>query len=215
MNNDGIDDILMCNKKKQAFIFLQGSDGTWSRLKMPNRQTKDWRSARVADIDGDGIKDLVVVVPAKDKSAEIRAFKGLEEYPYFNFERRYERLLDLSLPYAAPDVEVVDANQDGIADLYVVQVDEATVGAYCGNRGNWDPKPYTGVQPPADFVPDKDVAPDLLLLGSPSGGGFTTVSMAHSEPGCGYVAERFGNNRTMILTQGSTSHPGHNLLLQW
>jgi len=214
VNQDGLDDILICNKNKPAFIFLQQPDNSWSRLQMVGQRAKDWRNARVADVDGDGVNDLIVVGSGGQTPTEtsyVRVFKGLGKYPYFDLIKRSGRLYERSLPYASPDVQVLDVNRDGIADLYVVQVDEATSGSYCASKYQ---KTWSGAQPPESFVPDRDVAADLLLLGSESGD-FTEVVMQHSEPGCGSMVELFGNNHTMILAQGNNGRPGHNLLLQW
>lgn len=204
----------MCNERKLAFIFLQHPDSSWTQVEVNHQNMKDWRNARVADIDGDGLNDLVVVGfggrKTKKPTSYIRIYKGTGEYPFFDFKAAGQ-LFEQTTPYATPDVEVCDVNADGYPDLYVVQVDELQgSGKYCAK--DWD-KPYKGPRPPASFVPDADLAPDLLLLGSETG--FTAISMTHSEPGCGNIVEKFGGNQTLLLAQGTMGRPGHNLLLQW
>ena len=216
VNNDGLDDIIICNKRVQ-FIFVQRRNGKWRRLRMPRIfTTKHWNNVRVSDVDGDGVNDLIVVTLKRGISpkSNIFIFKGVGGRRLFNFKNPNpsRRLLDYSLPYPAPDLEVVDVNQDGIADIYVVQTN-MTRGNFCGPIQQWN-KTYFGTQPPPEWTPDYDLAHDILFLGSASGT-FTSIEMNHSEPGCGGMVQRFGNNRTMILAQGTMGHPGHNLLLQW
>lgn len=144
-------------------------------------------------------------------------FAGLGQDPFFDFRRRAQAYYELELPFASPDLEVLDINGDGRLDIYIVQTDERTKNSYCAgrfvNREWW----AQGTQPPPEFVPPLDVAPDVLLVGSQDRAKekFRAVTMHHSEPGCGFFVEKFGNNKTMVLSQGSNNRPGHNLLLQW
>jgi hypothetical protein len=190
------------------------------------------RQARVADVTGDGIVDLVVVGLGESEYAPkdstfVRIYSGIQDYPHFDFSVPY---FERTMPYGTPDVEILDVNSDGIADIYVVQADEMTPRTYCAgtfqNRDWW----AEGNQPPRAFVPPHDLAPDLLLVGKikssmaasssnsesdSSSSPYTEVFMNHSKPGCGFFTELFGNNHTMILGQGTNNRPGHSLLLQW
>jgi len=216
VNQDGLDDLLICNDNKAVFIFLQETDGGWSRLPIWGQRAKGWRNARVADVNGDGFNDLVVVGsfgPSQlSESHYVRVFQGLGVHPFFDLYDPAELLYEQMLPHRAPDVEILDANADGKADLYVVQFDWATRGSYCNPHyeKTWGRGPY----PPAWFVPPVDLASDFLLVGTGSGD-FTPVVMDHAEPGCGSLVKQFGGNRTLILAQGSQGRAGHNLLLQW
>jgi len=212
LNSDGIDDIVLCNERKRALIFLQQGNGTWIAAKKNGRP--EFRNARVADINGDGLPDLIVVGEQRSNSF-VRVYAGQSEFPHHFFQRDpwYER----KMPDATPDVEVLDVNRDGIPDLYVVQADEKTVGTYCGREFRarlWWGK---SSQPPDTFVPPVDTVKDLLLVGTSDGSSppFEEVFLDHAEPGCGFYVERFGNDHTMILGQGTNGRPGHNLLLQW
>jgi hypothetical protein len=183
----------------------------------------DWRNARVADVTGDGIADLIVVgdkgKTINQPRSYVRIFKGLGHYPYFDMSRRgvwFER----RLPYATPDVEILDVNQDGRADIYIVQADEDEEGTYCGRP--FDPSQWWGdnrAQPPKHFKPPIDEAPDLLLVAKPSATNsvpdFKWVRMNHRERGCGSLAEVYGNNYTMLLSHGNMDKPGYSGLLQW
>lgn len=223
LNGDGMDDILICNQRHTALIYIQSSSNNntgaeeFTPLSMPPHLK--WRQARAVDVTGDGIVDLVVVglgrseYAPKSSSSFVRIYKGLRSYPHFEFATPY---FERSMPYGTPDLEVLDVNGDGKADIYIVQSDETTPGSYCA--GPFDSRQWwtKGNQPPVTFVPPVDVAPDLLLVGSSNNGSvYEEVFMWHSEPGCGFFTELFGNNRTMILGQGTNSRPGHSLLLQW
>jgi len=203
INQDGLDDVVMCNKNKLAFILFQHPDSTFSRLKIGGRRAKDWRNARVSDVNGDSINDFVVVgwggtSNDRNDTSYVRVFegKGTPAEPIYNFRKPD---FELITQHATPDVEVLDANGDGVADVYVVLVDERPDNAYCG--GGFQDREWwaTGSQPPVEFTPPADMAQDLLLIGDDSTGGFTVVNMTHAAPGCGFFVEKFGNDRCVLL----------------
>ena len=134
-----------------------------------------------------------------------------------------------ALPFAAPDLEVVDANRDGVLDLYIVQNDERKrerngslrAKGYCSSPihryRDWFTGPRTEQTPPANYTPPLDRAPDLLFLGRRRGTRtrrFKLVTMKHKEPGCGYFVKKFGNH-SLVLAQGGPERHGHQLFLQW
>lgn len=222
LNGDGLDDILICNQRAHVLVFFQNADTTWTTLPTKLHDiTRYWRSARVADFTGDGVLDLVVVgwgaSPAiPNELSYVRIFQGQSTFPYFDFKR--EPILDTPLHFATPDVEVLDVNSDGSPDIYIPLADELTLDTYCAdvfdNRLWWK----KGNQPPSNWTPPIDPVADLLILGKTSDGTYAaeqSISMDHAEPGCGWMVERFGNGRTMILAQGTGNRPGHNLILQW
>lgn len=219
LNQDGLDDVLMCQDNKVGRVFLQNKDGTFSQVPWVGPRTMDWREARITDVTGDGIVDLIVVGDKgkffNEPMSYVRVFQGTGLEPFFDFSEQgiwYERWM----PFATPDVEIVDANHDGVPDIYVVLTDEVDIGTYCGRRFNktawWG---TTSPQPSPTFVPPVDNAPDLLLVGTGQDSKFTEVWMDHAIPGCGSLIEPFGNNYTMILSHGRMARPGHSVLLQW
>lgn len=216
-NGDGIDDLLVGNRGSRSLLFIQTADGYWKKSPIKGWRSKNWRSAKVGDITGDGILDLIVSDwggrSASSSNATIRIFEGLSVSPYFDFTRR-GMILERQLPFAVPDVELFDANNDGILDVYVVQTDEVSKRTYCAgpfkNRKWWG----RGNQPPTNFTPPLDQANDLLLLGGVEVASFETIEMQHSEPGCGSKVLAFGSS-SLILAQGTRNRPGHNLLLEW
>lgn len=135
LDGNGIDDMIMCSEDVRARLFRQRPNGEWEDVDLGSPRYEEyvlgWRNARTADMDGDGLLDLLVVGP-EPANATFRIFPGTRRAPYFNFDRP---LFEDILPHAAPDLEVMDVDGDGWLDVYVVQSDETGEGAYC-NAGN-------------------------------------------------------------------------------
>lgn len=225
LNQDGKDDVLMCQDGAVGRVYLQNGDGSFTQVRWAGKHTMDWRNARIADVTGDGIHDLIVVGdtgkhPNKPTSY-VRVFQGTGVDPFFDFSKSgiwYER----EMPYATPDLEILDVNHDGIADIYVIQTDEDDEGTYCGrffDKVDWWGS--TIPQPPSSFVPPQDEAQDLLLVGTGKyestdfADKFDEVWMDHAVNGCGSFIEPFGNSYTMLVNHGTMSRPGYGVLLQW
>jgi hypothetical protein len=167
----------------------------------------------VADVTGDGFPDIIVV--GRGQPSYVKVFQGFPAYPHYRFSGK--PYFEMSLPFAAPDVEVLDANEDGLSDLYIVQVDETPVSTnYCSFMSRTiDFYGVLGPRAPDRFTPPRDMANDVLLIANTNGSLYTNHTMQFTEPGCGSRVERFGGGKTMILAQGSEDRSGHNLLLQW
>lgn len=224
VNNDGLDDVIVCNHKQQAMLFVQNQNGTFREvLWNENLRQKNWRKARIGDFDGDGIPDLVVV--AWQFATKLRIFRGIRSEPYFDFNQRY---FEADFQYSAPGIEVLDVNGDGILDFYVVQTDEHPDSSdgllkeekYCAGdfvHSHWWGK-GNGNQPPQQFVPPRDKAADVLFIGKGAGerlyDRFERIEMEHQEPGCGGLVKQFGKKK-LVLAQGDFVRPGHNLILEW
>jgi hypothetical protein len=201
---DRRDDLIVCDPTGVSLLVRQGLNHQFTRVAMPTRSdyVKFWKKVRLADVTGDGRVDLVVITSHEPRNF-VRVFKGQKASPYFDFKNPY---YERTLKWTATDVEVLDVNRDGTADLYVVQVNDAK-GQFCG--------PHKAVVTlPDDVIPPRDGARDLLLLGNGRNGLFTAVEMQHSQPGCGSIAQRW-DARTMLLSQGGFNHPGYHLLLEW
>jgi hypothetical protein len=215
INGDGLDDLLICNERSMSLIYLQHANNSWSELPKGRgcRHKKNWSNARVADVTGDGFPDIIVV--GRGQPSYVKVFQGSPTYPHYDFSAI--PYFAMSLPFAAPDVGVLDVNEDGVADLYIVQVDLTPVStnycSYMSRTVDFYGKP--GPRAPDSFTPPLDLANDVLLIGNTDGSLFTKHIMNFARPGCGSRAERFGGGKTMILAQGSEDRSGHNLLLQW
>lgn len=229
-NRDGLEDVFIGNRQDYPLVYLQqppdeSGKTTWEEVFWDTtRRQRNWRTARVADFTGDGIPDLLVV--NFGHRGYLRVFVGIPEAPFFDFTGRL--YYHTSLPYAAPDVEVFDVNGDGLLDFYVVQSDESThdaeglphVASYCGGKfvhHDWW-HPFFGNQPPSDFIPPNDTAPDFLFINKGSEmdrpDRFEKLKMEHSMPGCGNLVRPFGDKK-LLLTQGGFVRPGHQLMLEW
>jgi FG-GAP-like repeat len=200
---DGVDDLIVCDVDGPAVLARQGSDGSFLGVILPknNVHVRAWRSARIADVTGDRRPDLVVLATL-NRTSFLRVFKGVQGAPYFDFARPY---FEASLQWVASDVEVLDINQDGRSDIYVVQVDESK-GKFCYHHGV--------KRLPPEVVPQRDNAHDILFLGTGQSVAFKKVVMDHAQPGCGNIAQRW-DDRTMLLGQGAFDNPGYELLLEW
>jgi FG-GAP-like repeat len=208
---DGREDLVVCNPSGRALLSGQGISNAFYRVSLPPNlpHLLYWNSARLADVTGDGILDLVVVTISSVRPVArppyLKIFRGTRRSPYFDFVRPY---YVEKLNYPAADVEVLDVNGDGLEDLYVVQVDTRK-GKYCG--------PQAGViQFPANVTPPYDRAPDILYVGNARTAAkrFRPVRLLHSQPGCGDFAQRW-DRKTMLLSQASFVNSGFQLLLSW
>jgi len=233
VNADGADDLIVMEREGNAQMYVQNKKtGKWGRpglvsLVSRPKMLKDWRNARVGFVTRQQLPDLVVVTGSwldVQNSGNggvprdgywLRIFQGTKDPPYFQFDKPY---YSLQLPYAAPDIELVDANQDGMPDIYVLQTDETR--GYCAARKG-DQAEYWGGKspnPPVQWTPPLDAAPDFLLLGAEGMNGrvgFRKVLINYRGNGCGNIAERFGGNTTLLVSRGRQLHNGYTYLLKW
>lgn len=222
-DGDGQDDLVVCNEEGMALVIRQQTAENWLKLLPPRkfyRYLLFWQAARVEDVTGDGIADLVVTTFARGKlPSYLRIFKGRQTYaprmfPFDMTRPYYQR----RLLYHSPDIEILDVNGDGRKDIYVVQVDRTQNSQnYCRIQGRT--KDWWGgqTQPPEDWVPPRDMAADLILLGRGDSVQRTwqALRLNHRIPGCGGIAQRFGDYQTLIVAHGDMGHPGYSALFQW
>lgn len=213
INGDGIDDLVLCTAG-QAILYEQSRKGKWSRVPgLTGEHLSRWGNVRIEDVTGDGLNDLIVVGYVERGTTQrsfLKVFRGMRRPPYFNFRTPY---YFKDLPHASPDVEILDVNQDGIKDIYVVQTNYRT--GYCASN---KPFQYWGgsTDPPDDWFPPYDIANDLLFIGMRTSQHYGTIAISRNyQAGCGYWAQRFGDYQTMILSYGDRMHNGQNLLLKW
>jgi len=115
VNGDGLDDVVVCEEDGPVHIYTQGRLGhKFEEVKIPNIPfVKDWRNVRLARITPDTKPDLIVVGAGKESSS-VTVFRGIAQPPYFDFRDPY---YSLDLPYAAPDLEVLDVDKNGVPDI--------------------------------------------------------------------------------------------------
>jgi len=215
VNGDGTDDLILCNNKGEARIFVQSKKGNFRKLNLPDTgNVRGWRNVRVGPILNGGKQDIAVVGAGTD-SSYLKIFRSISKPPYFDFRKP---AYATRFPHATPDLEFVDVNNDKILDIYVTQADEAR--GYCGTTSSDLVKKYWGgrVNPDSSYVPPVDKARDVLMVGGKYNGGkfgFRKVKMRHARPGCGGILERFGSYQKLVVAQGREIHLGYNLLLEW
>lgn len=137
VNQDGWEDIVVCSDIGPAHIFIntQTNDfveltppGTAAQLglKAPTKgfakriipqdiQEGFWIDAKLADVDGDGKDDLLVLTRFSNR---FQIWKNSGSGNYFE-----TTLLDEALPGIGASIAVADFNRDGFKDVYVVLQD--------------------------------------------------------------------------------------------
>jgi hypothetical protein len=220
---DKRDDLIVCHIGGPPLLVVKQPTGDrFVQLAMSstNPYLKNWRNVRLADVTKDGFVDLLVVTwgaPAKSIPSYLYIFKGIRGSPYFNFTRPYYQA---RLPYSSPDLQVLDANRDNIPDIYVVQTDERT-GSYCTKdmASPADPLvcPASPDPDPTDSVPPLDLANDVLFVGTGNvkAPQYVRVAMNHSEPGCGWIAQKWDKPNSMLLQGSSFNQAGSTMILEW
>lgn len=226
VNGDGIDDLIVCNLRDKARMYIQTKGGTFTEINFSELRRFDdtvgsWRNVRVDYITRRATPDLVVVEDRPQQKSVLKVFQGVRNAPYFDFRQPYYKI---ELDDAAPDLEVVDVNSDGILDIFILQANERN--GYCGARAGeqaryWnDGDDDRGDRTPSeDWVPPKSRARDVLLVGGRGSDGrgvtFTKVNMNYEVRGCPGMVERFGNGQALVLAGGRRIHAGYNYLLEW
>lgn len=127
VTRDGRDDLILCNPEGLPRFFRQKTNG-FARLRTPdNSNLRNWRGAKVDDVNRDGLKDLVVTQTINGQH-RLLIFSGTRKHPFFNFQKPF---FSTRLPHEAPDLEILDVNKDRRKDIYVLQrsTDPKT---YCG-----------------------------------------------------------------------------------
>ena len=215
-NRDGLDDILTCDGRKGAIIFLQKRNGSFRRTFPPKRHRGRWLHVRVEDVTGDGLTDLIIVKRQKRRRGfRIIVYEGLanpQTKHGFNFTEPY--FVSQPLFGLVKDIEVLDVNSDGSRDIYIVI---SGFNEYCtSHRHKIFRNYYGGFIPPNTFVPPSDEGRDALLVGTGNRDDpFDVQYLSHSYPGCGFKAKQFRDERSLLLAQGGNGRYGYTLLLEW
>jgi len=197
-------------------MYVQNSNGEFRQIPIVPRLESEqyvgnWRNVRVGYVTQRELPDLVVVEGRWDEEDNyVRIFKGLSEPPFFDFD---DPVLNMQLPNAAPDVEIMDVNRDGYKDLYVLQASE--LHGYCSVKGGENSGLsgyWGGGKPSKGWVPPHNRVTDLLLLGGRDtetlNFEFTSHLMDFHGRGCSGVAKRFGNDNTLLVSRSRILHYG-------
>lgn len=211
LNGDGIEDVVVCDRDKNGWLYIQRKNLSWRGIDLKFLGNKEigWRDARIADVTGDGIADLITIGPSfpwwgnrKGQKPHIRIFRGNKSSRLFDFDDPY---FEHSFEDEARAVEVIDVNGDGRLDIYVLL-----------NDGNAEHNLRCRKNPtPRNLWPPVDGARDVLFVATKDKSKpFVRVKMKHALIGCqGHLAK--WDNRTLALAQGGFSREGANVLLKW
>lgn len=226
-NGDGRDDFILCHDRTRPMVFEQGPDGAFFRIPIPQAPgfNDNWLSSSVGEFNGDEFPDLVVTTrwfkndAGKFVAPQLFIFPGIDEDQRWDFENPY---YEAPLKYRAKDIEILDVNGDGLLDIYVVQTAKKK-GTYCGSampfslRNNGPKNTFVGGPP--GYVAPIDDGVDFLFVGAGPNTikelRFERIRMEHQLPGCGYRAEKFGDDKTMLLINGDADRFGPTSILSW
>lgn len=217
LNMDDLDDLIVCDKKGLPHFYLQTKAGGFSEVRLTqNKESKigHWRNVRVEKITGKGRPDLITVEGEGAGPYYLNIFNGKPTEPFFMLNKPY---LSMELPHASEDFEILDANSDGIKDIYVSQTDEKQ--GYCAAKGGKNVRkffPGQRIIPPDDWIPPTDVN-DLLVFGTKINDttSFQMSKMSFRGNGCGSFVRKFGDEQTLMVSRGNSLHCGYHYLLEW
>jgi len=201
-NGDGLDDVLAFSWYDKSHMWIAKPDGTWIEQPLPSHSTTfAGQAARLASVTNNpnGKPDLIMSVGGYTGINRwyVHVIEAINEPPYFDFKFPFysERLGTIGL-----DIEVVDANNDGIKDIYVIQLNNVDCNKNYGT------------------LPTIDRGRDLLLVGSATPDGrrkFEKVRMESEVRGCGGLVSPWKNGNSLILANGNWEHVGCHYLLEW
>jgi len=203
VDGDGVDDLVTFSWEGRSHIYLQNSvGGGWTEVELPVTDLVSyWSDARIGYVSNSARPDLVVTWGDLRGPGDyyVHVFRWIPEAPYFDFRKP---IFSQRLGNSGIGVEILDANADNRADIYV-------------SVANWDCDKSTS------RVPTVDRSRDLLLVGrgrdpaNPAKLSFDRVQMESKLRGCGGLVKKFGNDQTLVLAEGSHFSTGYGYLLEW
>jgi len=100
-------------------MYVQTKSGSFGQINVPlnSKKFQQWQSVRVGYVTKSSNPDLIITGRHEGKKKSfhyLRIFKPIDKAPWFNFGNPY---LTMKLPHAAPDLELLDVNNDGYIDI--------------------------------------------------------------------------------------------------
>lgn len=204
VDGDGIDDLIVCDGHLQQIVVLRSVAvaGHWagSFSFAGTYPVGDPRNLTLADLDGDGVADLVVTLTSQNRIA------WLLGHPDGTFDQA--QFAAVSAPWSAA---VGDVDGDNRADILVSNSDSSSVTVLRGLGGGQfsvGQRLLTGSGPHELALADIDsdgladlvtanTAGDVSVLRGNGGGSFASPQSFTAIPGC------------RVLTMGDLDHDGH------
>lgn len=110
VNQDGWDDLLVCDGSLPGRLYVNNRAGDFDEWHTP-ANAGSWKAVRLADMNGDGRQDLVVLAAGNRLQVWLNTGTG---------QRFDTPVLNVQLSVAGKDLTVGDFNRDGWRDIYVV-----------------------------------------------------------------------------------------------
>jgi hypothetical protein len=110
VNQDGWDDLVVCDLEGPPHVYLNDQAGNFSEVATPAVATK-WVAAKLVDMNLDGRDDLVLIGAGN----KLQVWLNTGVAPYF-VAPAYEN----QLTFMGKSLTVGDFNRDGLKDIYVV-----------------------------------------------------------------------------------------------
>lgn len=161
-DGDGRLDLLVPHRDGgQSYVYLNGGDGTFQQRIAVGPADAAIRKAEAADLNGDGLLDLVIIDERKGAAVLLR---------------RQDGTLDAARPLGDPGrtpyaLTVADLNGDGLADVIVGYVEARPIAFLADGRGGFQP---------VEFGDDQGVAYGFAVA-DVDGDGFMDIAMARSD----------------------------------
>ena len=126
LNKDGWPDVVACTRGDMMgiHVWLNQGDGTWHELQPPMVRKDMFGIVALADLNQDGLLDLVAAGESRSRRVGIKSWLG-------DGTGRFPVQTGLTAPGVFHDLVLRDINGDGIPDAIATPADETEQGVRC------------------------------------------------------------------------------------